>query len=105
MVTLWGLRSAGVGFKASSVVDYDIRRVPLVRGISLLDRVHVQELDQHVRGIAGHFLNHSASHEDGDMWCHVLPPCTGDGLRLIRKLPGCICRALSKLATACSSFF
>jgi hypothetical protein len=59
--------------KVSRVGNHNIRRAPLIRGISLLDRVHVQELDQHVRGIAGYFLNHSAPHKDGNMWRHILP--------------------------------
>jgi len=67
MVTLKGLPSAGVGFEAFSVSDHDIRRSPLVQGISLVDCINVYEFDQDVRGIAGHFLDNAASHKDGDM--------------------------------------
>src|SRR6266566_8829405 len=72
MVALGWLPSAGVRFKPFSLVDHDIRRAPFVRGISLVDRIHVQELDQHVRGVTGHFLDDAASHNDGDTWLHVL---------------------------------
>jgi len=58
---------AGVRFKAFSVVDHDIRRSPLVRGISLLDCIYVYEFDQDVRGVAGHSLDNAASYKDGDM--------------------------------------
>jgi hypothetical protein len=90
MVTLWGLPSAGVRSKILSVGDHDIRWAPLVRGISFLDGIHVEEFYQNIWGITGHFLDDAASHNDGDAWWHILPSYTGDGLRLIRKLPGCI---------------
>jgi hypothetical protein len=67
MVTLWSIPSAGVGFKAFSAGDHNIRRPPFVRGIAFLDCIQVQEFDQDVRGIVGHFLNDTASYNDSDM--------------------------------------
>jgi hypothetical protein len=62
MVTLGGLLSAGVGFKAFSVMDHEIRWPSFVRGLSFLDCIHVQEFDQHVRGITGDFLHAVAAY-------------------------------------------
>jgi Transposase DDE domain len=76
MVTLRGLPSAGVGFEMLWIGDHDVRRAPLVRGISLLDRIHVQKFNQHVRGITGHFLHDAASHKDRDTRWHVHLPYT-----------------------------
>jgi hypothetical protein len=45
---LGGIISAGVRVKVSWVVDHDVRRAPLVWGISLLDRTKVQAFDQDV---------------------------------------------------------
>jgi hypothetical protein len=73
IITLRRLPSAGVCFKAFSVGDHNVRRPPLVRWIAFLDRIHVQEFDQDVRGIAGDFLHDAASYKDGNMWRHVLP--------------------------------
>jgi hypothetical protein len=75
-VTLWSIPSAGVRIKAFSVVDDDIWSTPFVRGISLLDRIHIQEFDQDVGGITGDFLHNAASHKDGDTWWHVHLLCS-----------------------------
>src|SRR6266850_6759881 len=81
MVMLWAMPSAGVCVEVLWVGDHNIRRSPLVRGISLVDRIHVQEFDPHVCSITGDFLNDTASYKDGNVWWHVLPSMLLQGSR------------------------
>ena len=62
-MTLWSIPSAGVRFEVLWIMDHDIRSGPFVWCLSLLEYVHVQDFDQDIWGITGHFLHKTAPHD------------------------------------------